>query len=184
MKTINFDFNQFNLENFIKDYDSKVRLLFEINNDEPLGRIIEVLEHNTLQMKLVQEAYTNESMIEKLANEEIAIFMPLAITADKASNYIRLINMCIYRIHDNEFSDLYNNSNLFEIKSDVLNIGDLKVSNDSAIGVVISRINKKVFISFAQYECGSCMNGASIKVKANAGDLHLEIEKYLNSYSR
>lgn len=182
MKTINFKFHEFNLEKFISDYDSKIRLILGINKYEPIGRIIEVLEHNTFNIKFLEEPFTTKQMLEKIESEEIAIFMPLGIVGDRNSKYLRLINMYIYRIEAGATSTLYENSEKFEMKKEILDTGDLKVDENSTIGIVITKVNNKVFISFAQYECGSCLNTPMLTVKENTGKLSKEIKDYLYDY--
>lgn len=184
MKTINFNFNEFNLQEFIKDYNEKIRIVFGINDHEPIGRILEVLEHNTFDVRFVQNPYSIEDIKNLIEAEEIALFMPLGSVGDNKSKYLRLINMIQYRVELGDVEEVYKNTDKFKTSENILDLGDLKISNDSSIGIVISKIDKKLFISFAQYECGSCMHRPILKVKENTGDLAGEIKKYLYKYSK
>ncbi|MGL4760772.1 MAG: hypothetical protein ACRC6T_09440 [Sarcina sp.] len=184
MKTINFNFNDFNLEGFINDYDEKIRLVFGIHHSEELGRIVEVLNHNTFEIKYNEEALTKEEMIKSLDNEEIALFMPLGALGDDNGATLRLINMIEHKIIDKEIGKLYADSDKFELTHDLLDLGDLHVSTDSSVGIVMCKINDKVFISFGQYECGSCMSLPTLTVKENTGRLSNEIKEYLYKYKR
>ena len=184
MKTINFNFNDFNLENFINDYDAKIRLVFGIHEDEPIGRIIEILNHNTLEIKHYEEALEKSEMFNAIENEEIALFMPLGTLGDDKGATLRLINMIEYKINEKDIGNLYANSDKFKLTHEILNLGDLHVSNDSSLGIVISKINDKIFINFGQYECGSCINPPTLTVKENTGKLSDEIKNYLYNYKK
>ena len=182
MKTINFNFNDFNLEGFMENYDEKIRLVFGINENEPLGRIVEILNHNTLEIKYTEEAMSKEEMIKGLNKEEIALFMPLGVSGDSNMTTLRLINMIEYKIKNNNIGNLYPGADKFKSVNDILDLGDLNVSIDSSIGVILTKINKKIFVSFGEYKCGSCMNIPILTSKENAGRLSEEIKKYLFKY--
>ena len=184
MKTINFNFNDFNLEGFMENYDEKIRLVFGINENEPLGRIIEILNHNTLEIKYIEEVMSKEEMIEALDKEEIALFMPLGASGDSNMTTLRLINMIEYKIKNNTIGNLYSNADKFKSVNEVLDLGDLNVSIDSSIGIIITKINEKIFISFGEYKCGSCMNSPNLTSKENVGRLSEEIKKYLFKYKK
>lgn len=184
MKTINFNFSDFNLEGFIKDYDEKIRLVFGINKNEPLGRIIEILNHNTLEIKFSEEIFSKEELINSINEERFAMFMPLGALGDTNATTLRLINMMEYKIKDDIIGNLYADSDKFCLIDEVLDLGDLNVSSDSSIGIVITRINEKIFMSFGQYECGSCMNIPTLTVKENTGKLSEEIKEYLYKYKK
>ncbi|MGL4450256.1 MAG: hypothetical protein ACRCTZ_03565 [Sarcina sp.] len=182
MKTINFNFSDFNLERFIKDYDEKIRLVFGINQSEPLGRIIETLNHNTLEIKFNEEALSKNEMLIGIEKEEIAIFMPLGALGDTNRTTLRLINMIKYKIKEENIGDVFKDSEKFSLAQELLDLGDLNVSSDSSIGIVITKINDKIFMSFGQYECGSCMNVPVLTLKENTGNLSNEIKDYLYKY--
>ena len=184
MKTINFNFNEFDLRNFINNYNKKIRLVFGMNGEEPLGRIVEVLEHNTLCMKYIEEDYRAEEIIDLVENEKIALFLPLGMLGDVNGIFLRLINMKQYRVCEGIAEGTYNDAKRFKLDNNILDLGDLSVNSDSSIGVVITKIDKKIFLSFAQYDCGSCVQGPSLTVKENTGNLATEIQDYLYEYKK
>ncbi|MGL5755696.1 MAG: hypothetical protein ACRCYC_10260 [Paraclostridium sp.] len=184
MKTINFNFNEFNLSTFIDDYSKDVRKVFGINNKEPLGRIVEMLNHNTLEPIFFDEPLNKEGLINKLENEEGAIFFPLGCLADESMRFFRFIDLKKYKISEGIIENNYFEEDLESDTEDILSFGNLNIDRDTSIGIVLTKINNKLFISVAQYEFGSCLSLPTLSLKENSGDLSNIVINFISRYNK
>lgn len=184
MKTIKCKFADFDFEKFLNEYDLPVRTLFEINDNQPLNSIIEVIDYTRMEVDFNFENKSDKKIIEAFKDEQISLFFPVGVMADNRGIYLRLINLVQYRIKTEAIDIVYGDIKNYIVKDDILDLGKLDLDVDSTIGLIFRKKENKLYINFAQYSLGSCINAPSLQVKEDIGELASEIKNYLKKYTK
>lgn len=184
MKTIKCKFKDFDFERFLEEYNSKVRTIFEINDNEPLNSIIEVINYSKMEVDFNFSDKSDKKIIENFENEKISLFFPVGLMADNRGIYLRLINLIQYRVADGDVDRMYGDIKNYSVKEEILDIGNSKLNIDSTLGLIVRKKENKLYINIAQYELGSCMSAPSLKIQEDTGEIASELKDYLAQYNK
>lgn len=171
MKIKNYNEEEFNIKNFIKEY-KKDLTKYLINRKAITEKIYEV----DLKNNEIKEELELETLNTALNKKHIELYLP--ITTAVYDDMV-IINGDEVDLNEGLGAEYVEGLTYMPTYGRMIDIGDLNISINGRVGLIISINEENIILSLAEGKVDKDLNLKQFKSILNAGIVSIEIEKYI-----